>query len=90
MEIPPDIPAKGPKAVADFEYGAYLMMRVIAKKSIEGEYGLAAPSTLPAGDERGQGLLTASIGKSIGLPPIAHCRSTMKGGSFRQLPHQPH
>ena len=54
FEIPPDVIAKGPEAVADFERGAWWMVRIIAHDRIEKEYGPAGLSTLPEGDERGQ------------------------------------
>ena len=55
IEVPPDVRHKGPEAVAQYWEGAYLMMRIIAKKRIEEEYGLAADSLLPLGDERDEG-----------------------------------
>ena len=32
FEIPPDVIAKGPEAVADFERGAWWMVRIIAPR----------------------------------------------------------
>lgn len=54
--IPPDVIAKGPEAVADFERGAWWMVKIIAHERIETEYGPCGASELPQGDERGQGL----------------------------------
>ena len=56
ITVPPDVQARGPKAIEEYMQGAYLMMGVIAKRGIKEEYGLAAPSTLTQGDECGQGL----------------------------------
>ena len=53
MNIPPEI-AADPKRKAEFERGFYDALRCVAHERIERDYGPAALSTLPQGDERGK------------------------------------
>ena len=53
MNIPPEI-AADPKRRAEFERGYYDAMRCIAHARLERDYGPAALSRLPEGDERGK------------------------------------
>ena len=67
MNIPPEVLAIGPEAVAQYEAGHYHACRFLANQRLDVEgYESAAPSMLPLGDERGEG-----------LPPV-DCRTWRK------------
>ena len=55
MQVPSEIVAQGPEAVAEFWRGYYIGCRIRAAERLL-NYGIAANSRLTEGDERGQGL----------------------------------
>ena len=73
-DVPVDIRARGPEAVQEYENGHYAGARWVACQRLRDDYGPAALSRLPEGDERGK------------LPPGPEALTWMRKAVGYQLP----